>query len=79
MKRLACKSTAEVSCLLANLLAELEQPCQVCKPDIGIVLTGISPTGSSVTVHLLPGRIMEVEGGEDILGQIRERRCPHGI
>lgn len=64
---------------MANLLAELEQPCQTCKPDGAVVLTGTSPTGEKVTVRLLPGLLLEVEGvPEDTLSAIRERRCPYG-
>lgn len=78
MQRIACSNSREVSCLLANLLAELEQPCQLCKPGGAVVLTGHAPTGEAVTVRLLPGGIMEVEGGDDLLPAIRGRRCPHG-
>lgn len=77
MERLACKDEAEVSCLVANLLAELEPPCEECEPGGGVVLTGTSPAGAPVTVRLLPECVVEVEGCEDLLGQIRERRCPH--
>lgn len=79
MEQVACKSAAEVSCLLANLLAELEQPCRMCKPDGAVVLTGTSPTGEQTTVRLLPGLLLEVEGGEALLAQIRGRRCPHEL
>lgn len=79
MTRIACKDSGEVSCLVANLLAELEQPCQTCKPDGAVVLTGTSPTGEKVTVRLLPGLLLEAEGiSEEALATIRERRCPYG-
>lgn len=78
MQRIACSNTREVSCLLANLLAELEQPCRMCQPDGAVVLTGRSPTGEAVTVRLLPGGVMEVDGGGELLTTIRGRRCPHG-
>lgn len=78
MERVACKSGAEASCLLANLLAELAQPCEACGPGDAVVLTGTSPTGTALTVRLLPGLILEVEGGEALLEQIRGRRCPYG-
>lgn len=77
MATVACKDAAEVSCLLANLLAELEQPCGHCRQD-GVVLTGHAPTGEQVTVRLLPDFVLEVEGCDDLLEQIRGRRCPHG-
>ena len=77
METVACKDAAECSCLLANLLAELEQPCGHCRQD-GVVMTGRSPTGEPVTVCLLPDFVLEVEGCDDILEQIRGRRCPHG-
>ena len=61
-----------------DILAELEQPCQSCQPDGAVVLTGRSPAGGAVTVRMLPGRVLEVEGGEDLLPEIRGRRCPYG-
>lgn len=73
---IACRSDAEVSCVIANLLCELEQPCGKCDRD-GVVLTGTSPAGSPVTIRLLENRVLEVEGGDDLLEAIRERRCPH--
>lgn len=78
MERVACKNAADVSCLVANLLAELEQPCEKCQPDGAVVLTGTSPTGDRVTVRLLPDLILEAEGCEGLLAQVKERRCPHG-
>lgn len=77
MERVACKNSQEVSCLLSNLLAELEQPCGECSRE-GVVLTGASPAGDRVTVRLLPGLILEAEGCDELLAQIKERRCPHG-
>ncbi len=78
MQKIACSNSAEVSCLLANLLAELEQPCRMCRPDGVVVLTGRSPMGEAVTVRLLPDCIMEVEGCDELLSTVRERRCPYG-
>lgn len=49
MRRAACKDWAEASCLISNLLAELEQPCRMCRED-SLVLTGRSPTGETVTM-----------------------------
>ena len=46
MRRAACKDWAEASCLISNLLAELEQPCRICRED-SLVLTGRSPTGET--------------------------------
>lgn len=66
MTTISCKDSAEVSCIIGNILAELEQPCQSCQPD------------GAVTVRMLPGRVLEVEGGEDLLPEIRGRRCPYG-
>lgn len=86
MKRLACKSDAEVSCIIANLISELEQPCGCCKgEDIdeegfstdGITLKGVSPIGTPAVVRILPGRILEVKGDDELLEVIRERRCHH--
>lgn len=79
MVRIACKDGGEVSCLLANLLAELEQPCEHCWTGEAMVLTGTSPAGEKVAVRLLPGLTLEVEGvPEDAIAAIRERRCLHG-
>lgn len=41
-------------------------------------MTGHAPIGEPVTVCLLPDFVLEVEGCDDILEQIRGRRCPHG-
>ena len=77
MLRLACKSAAEVSCTISNLIAELEQPCEQCEGE-SVVLTGVSPTGEHVTVRLLSDRVLEVEGGDGLLEDIRRRGCPFG-
>ena len=45
------KDWAEASCLISNLLAELEQLCRICRED-SLVLTGRSPTGETVTIRL---------------------------
>lgn len=76
MTRIACNNSKEASCLLANLLTELEQPCESCGVDGAIVLTGFSPDGEAVTVRMLPGRVMDIEGiPEEKLAAIRGRRC----
>lgn len=77
MRTVACKDDGEVSCLLANLISELDQPCGACG-GAGVVLTGTSPTGESVTVRLLPERVLEIEGGGELVDAVRERRCPYG-
>ena len=77
MQRVACKDAAEVSCTIANLIAELEQPCGQCRAD-GVVLTGTSPLGGSITVRLLPENVLEVTGGDDLLEQVRGRMCGDG-
>lgn len=77
MLRLACKNAAEASCAISNLIAELEQPCGQCEGE-SVVLTGTSPTGERVTVRLLSGNVLEVEGGDGLLEDIRRRRCPFG-
>ncbi len=75
MARVACRTDREVSCTIANLLAELEQPCGQCDGD-GVVLMGTSPTGKPITVRLLGDRVLEVTGGDELLEEIRGRRCP---
>lgn len=76
--RIACKDAGDISCVIANLVAELEQPCRACRED-AVVLTGRTPTGDPVTVRLLPERVLEVEGGEALLEEIRRRRCHRGM
>ena len=66
MKRAACKDWAEVSCLISNLLAELEQPCRMCREN-NLVLTGRSPTGETVTIRLGPDLVLEAAGCDDLL------------
>lgn len=39
--------------MISNLLAELEQPCRICRED-RLVLTGRSPSGEAVTLRLGP-------------------------
>lgn len=75
--RIACKDAAEVSCVIADLLSELELPCGRCDGE-GVVLTGTSPLGGDITVRLLPENVLEVDGGDELLRAIRERGCPHG-
>lgn len=72
----ALSSDGEVSCVVANLIAGLEPPCGHCK-DAGVTLDGTSPTGEPVAVRILPGHVLEVEGGGELLDTIRKRRCPY--
>ena len=78
MERVACKGCAEASCLVANLLAELEQPCRDCGTADCVVFTGTSPTGEPVTVRMHRDLTLDVEGNCGLLEEIRGRRCPHG-
>ncbi len=71
--RIACKNAQEASCLVANLLSDLEQPCGACPAD-GIVLCGRSPLGGPVTVRFAPENRLEIEGAEELLKPILERR-----
>ena len=75
MRRAACKDWAEASCLISNLLAELEQPCRICRED-SLVLTGRSPTGATVTIRLGPDLVLEAEGCDKLLDAARKRGCP---
>ena len=68
---------AEASCLISNLLAELEQPCRICRED-SLVLTGRSPTGETVTIRLGPDLVLEAEGCDELLDAARKRGCPDG-
>lgn len=65
MQRVACKSFAEASCLVANLLAELEQPCRDCGTADCVVFTGTSPTGEPVTVRMHRDLTLDVEGNRN--------------
>ena len=73
---ISCKDSAEVSCIIGNILAELEQPCQSCQPDGAVVLTGPLPRWRGGDGAYASGHVLEVEGGEDLLPEIRGRRCP---
>ena len=77
MRRAACKDWAEASCLISSLLAELEQPCRICRED-SLVLTGHSPTGATVTIRLRPDLVLEAEGCDELLDAARKRGCPDG-
>lgn len=77
MQRVACKDAAEVSCTVANLIAELDQPCGLCR-EAGVVLTGTSPLGGPITVRLLPENVLEVTGGDGLLERVRGRMCADG-
>lgn len=73
LTRIACKDAREVSCLVANLLSDLEPPCGAC-PMEGIVLCGHSPLGGPVTVRFAAGNVLEIEGDEELLAPVLERR-----
>ncbi len=73
MERVACKSCAEASCLVANLLAELEQPCRNCGTADCVVFMGTSPTGEPVTVQMHRDLTLDVEGNCGLLGDQRKK------
>lgn len=70
MRRAACKDWAEASCLISNLLAELEQPCRICRED-SLVLTGRSPTSCIEGANLIDLR----ERPAERLAMQREALC----
>lgn len=63
--------------MISNLLAELEQPCRICRED-RLVLTGRSPSGEAVTLRLGPDLVLESEGCGALAEEIRKRGCPDG-
>lgn len=74
MTGLLC-SPEEASCLIPNLIAELETPCP-CEGLEGLVLRGLGYKGQRVTIRVRPG-VLEVDGvPADELEALRERRCP---
>lgn len=73
MTGLLC-SPEEASCLIPNLIAELETPCP-CEGLEGLVLCGLGYKGQRVTIRVRPG-VLEVDGvPADELEALRERRC----
>ena len=74
MTGLLC-SPEEASCLIPNLIAELESPSP-CEGLEGLVLCGLGSKGQWVTIRVRPG-VLEVDGvPADELEALRERRCP---
>ena len=59
MTGLLC-SPEEASCLIPNLIAELETPCP-CEGLEGLVLCGLGYKGQRVTIRVRPG-VLEVDG-----------------
>lgn len=80
MVRIACKDAAEASCIVGNLLAELTPPCHQCQDPVhvALVLTGTTPTGEAVTARVYPDGVVEIEGADELVEEIKERGCPHG-
>lgn len=67
----------EVSCLISNLPAGLEQPCRMYQKG-DLVLTGRSPTSETVTIQPRPDLVLEAEGYDKLLGIAREQEYPDG-
>lgn len=79
MIKIACKDVSELSCTIPNIISELEQPCGICKSG-ELVLTGLSPLGTPVTVRLMRDFVLEVDGiDQDTMNNIRERGCPRAL
>lgn len=78
MRRVALHSDGETSCLIASVLSELSTPCGSCTDMEGITLSGKGIGGEQVTVRLLPGSVLEIEGADSTVDAFRERRCPYG-
>lgn len=79
MIRFACKDVFELSCTIPNIISELEQPCGICESG-ELVLTGLSPLGTPVTVRLMRDFVLEVDGiDQDTMNNIRERGCPRAL
>ena len=80
MRRVAA-SWPEISCLLGNIVAEMGPPCGAgppcgkCQAEDAMVIIGTSPDGRAVRVKVTPEGVMEVEGCEDLVDEIRRRPC----
>lgn len=77
MRRVVCKDWAEASYLISNLLAELKQPCRMCREN-SLVLTGRSPTGETVTIRLGPDLVLETEDCDELPNAAQKRGRPDG-
>ena len=77
MRRVALPSDGETSCLIASVLSELSPPCSSCTDMDGITLSGKGTDGEQVTVRLLPGNVMEIEGADGAVDAFQKRRCPY--
>lgn len=79
MSLISCRNAEELSCTLANLISETRLPCGVCAGASAPVIAGTAYDGREVTVRILPDNVLEVIGADDLLEEIRKRRCPrHG-
>ena len=74
---------AKLSCLVGNLFAELEPPCdqQQLGPD-GLMLCGRTPSGREAMLLIGPDRCTFIGNAEDLKaarnGKCPNRRCLYG-
>lgn len=71
MRRITLPSNAAVSCFVAHVLFGLSPPCDYCSDMEEITLSD----GAGVTVKLLPGGVLEIDGADDVVDALKQRRC----
>lgn len=75
MSLYACKDAEELSCVLANLIAETRLPCERCIGTSVPIVEGLTCDGRDITVRILPDNVLDVTGADELLEKIRGRRC----
>lgn len=73
---------AELSCLVGNLFAELEPPCEKDLDPEGLILCGRTPSGRDAMLLICRDRCTFIGVAEDLNaarnGKCPNRRCQHG-
>lgn len=67
---------AELSCLVGNLFAELEPPCEKDLDPEGLILCGRTPAGRDAMLLICRDRCTFIGFAED-LNAARTGRCPN--
>ena len=72
----------ELSCLVGNLFAELEPPCEKDLDPEGLILCGRTPSGRDAMLLICRDRCTFIGVAEDLNaarnGKCPNRRCQHG-
>jgi hypothetical protein len=76
MRKFAC-TPLELSCIVGNLFAEIEPPCDICKEAGLLTLRGTTYTGKRETLIVTDYGFL-YSGEESDISAIRERRCAYG-